>query len=425
MLKNAFPRVLNEGYGDPGSSLRIESASGVTITDTDGNTYIDTAMGGGTCILGHANPLVVEAVNKQMSEGSLFTVANPYAEDFAECLGQAIPGCDQFVFASTGSEATLRAIRLARAVTDKKKIAVFSGGWHGSHDQVLVEEDYSRGSDSTPAMMPKSAGIPDEVLENLVFLPYNSGAAFDLIRDNKDDLAAVIIEPAQGSNPRDDVEEFLRDLREVTQSSGVLLIFDEIITGFRLALGGAQERFGISADIVTYGKTLGGGLPIGVMSGTPDVLSYITTDHGGEKLPVFNGGTFSANPLTVAAGMAVVRYLTETRDVTYGRLEKAGETVRATLNDYCRSNGLPAQVIGIGSLFRIIFTDKPVRSRRDRDLMEIPYPAQRDFYAQLLSAGVHVGGNGINSLSLAHTDEDLDKICACYQEALSSLASGT
>ncbi|MBL4690188.1 MAG: aminotransferase class III-fold pyridoxal phosphate-dependent enzyme [Rhodospirillales bacterium] len=423
MLKKAFPRVLNEGYGGSGSSLRMQSASGATITDTDGNTYIDTAMGGGTCILGHANPLVVDAVNRQMHQGSLFTVANPYAEDFAECLAQAIPGCDQFVFASTGSEATLRAIRLARAVTDKNKIAVFSGGWHGSHDQVLVEEDYSRGSESTPAMMPKSAGILDGVLDNLVFLPYNTQAAFDLIRANKDDLAAVMIEPVQGSNPRDDVEEFLRDLRQVTEDLGVLLILDEVITGFRLALGGAQERFGIRADIVTYGKTLGGGLPIGVLSGTPEVLSHITTDHDGEKLPVFNGGTFSANPLTMAAGMAVVRYLTETSEQTYGRLEQAGETVRADLNAHCRSNGVPAQVIGIGSMFRTIFTDKPVRSRRDRDLMEIPYQAQRDFYAQLLSAGVHVGGNGINFISLAHTDGDLDKICACYREALSSLTA--
>ena len=421
MLRNAFPRVLNEGYGGSGSSLMMQSASGVTITDTDGNSYIDMAMGGGTCILGHANPLVVEAVNKQMAEGSIFTVANPYAEEFAECLGDAIPGCDQFVFSSTGSEATLRAIRLARAVTEKKKIGVFSGGWHGSHDQVLVEEDYSRGSESAPAMMPKSAGIPDEVLKNLVFLPYNTDAAFDLIRDNKDDLAAVMIEPAQGSNPRDDVTGFLKDLREVTRSSDVLLIFDEVITGFRLALGGAQERFGLSADLVTYGKTLGGGLPIGVMTGTPDVLSRITAYQGGEKLPVFNGGTFSANPLTVAAGMAVVRHLTETREETYGRLEHSGETVRANLNDFCRSNGVPAHVIGIGSIFRILFTDQPVRSRRDRDLMEIPYQAQRDFYARLLSAGVHVGTNGINFISLAHTDEDLDKVCACYRDVLSAL----
>ncbi len=425
MLENAFPRVLNEGYGGSGSSLRMQSASGATITDTDGKTYIDMAMGGGTCILGHANPLVVEAVNKQMCHGSLFTVANPYAEDFAELLGDAIPGCDQFVFASTGSEATLRAIRLARAVTDKKKIGVFSGGWHGSHDQVLVEEDYSRDSENVPAMMPKSAGILDEVLENLVFLPYNTEAAFDLIRDNKDDLAAVMIEPAQGSNPRDDVEGFLRDLRDVTRTSGILLIFDEVITGFRLALGGAQERFGISADIVTYGKTLGGGLPIGVVSGAPEVLSYITTDHGGGKPPFYNGGTFSANPLTVAAGMAVVRYLSETREETYARLERAGENVRAELNDYCLSNGVPAHVIGIGSMFRVIFTDKPVRSRRERDLMEIPYETQRDFYRRLLSSGVHVGANGINFISLAHTADDLDKVCACYQEVLSSLTAGS
>ena len=422
MPKDVFSRVLNEGYAGSNSSLRIKSASGASITDIDGNTYLDMAMAGGASILGHANPLVVDVVNRQMTDGSLFTVANPLAEDFADCLSRAILGCDQFAFSSTGSEATLRAIRLARAVSGKKKIAVFSGSWHGSHDQVLVEEDYSRGSESVPAMMPKSSGILDEVLENLVFLPYNTDAAFDLIRDNKDDLAAVIIEPVQGSNPRDDIGGFLKDLRQVTKDSRVLLIFDEVITGFRLALGGGQERFAIKADIVTYGKSVGGGLPIGVMSATPHVLSYITAKKGRERLLFFNGGTFSANPLTMTAGLAVVQYLIENQEESYSQLEKAGETVRANLNKFCQSNGVPAHVIGIGSIFRIIFTDKAVRSRRDRDLLEISYTNQREFYTQLLSAGVHVGTNGINFISLAHTDENLDEICSCYRQALISLA---
>jgi glutamate-1-semialdehyde 2,1-aminomutase len=421
MSKDVFPRVLNEGYLGSNSSLRIKSASGANITDIDGNTYLDMAMAGGASILGHANPLVVDAVNKQMADGSLFTVANPLAEDFAEYLSRAIPGCSQFVFSSTGSEATLRAIRLARAVSGKKKIAVFSGGWHGSHDQVLVEEDYSRGSESMPAMMPKSSGILDEMMETLVFLPYNSDAAFDLIRNNKDDLAAVIIEPVQGSNPRDDIDGFLRDLRQVTEDTSVLLIFDEVITGFRLALGGGQERFAINADIVTYGKSIGGGLPIGVMSASPHILSCITKKKVRDKPSFFNGGTFSANPLTMAAGLVVVQHLIENKEESYGRLEKAGEIVRANLNDFCQSNGVPAHVIGISSIFRIIFTNKAVSSRRDRDLLEIPYVNQRDFYGQLLLAGVHVGTNGINFISLAHTDENLDKICSCYHQALTSL----
>ena len=422
MLKDALPRVLNEGYTGSNSSLRIKSALGANITDTDGNTYLDMAMAGGASILGHANPLVVDMVNRQMIDGSLYTVANPIAEDLAECLSRAILGCNQFIFSSTGSEATLRAIRLARAVTGKKKIAIFSGCWHGSHDQVLVEEDYSRGSEDVPAMMAKSSGILDEVLENIVFLPYNTDAAFDLIQVNKDNLAAVIIEPVQGSNPRDDIVGFLKDLRQVTTNTGVLLIFDEVITGFRLALGGGQERFGISSDIVTYGKSIGGGLPIGVMSAAPHILSQITEKELGKKLPFFNGGTFSANPLTMAAGLAVVRYLIEHQEKTYSQLENKGEVVRANLNSFCQSNGLPAHVIGIGSIFRIIFTDKLVRSRRERDLNETSYANQREFYAKLLLAGVHVGSNGINFISMAHTDENLDEICSSYHKALISLA---
>lgn len=422
MLKDVLPRVLNEGYTGSNSSLRIRSASGAKITDTEGNTYLDLAMAGGASILGHSNPLIVDAVNKQMINGSLYTVANPIAEDFAECLSRAILSCNQFIFSSTGSEATLRAIRLARAVTGKKKIAVFSGCWHGSHDQVLVEEDYSRGSENTPAMMPKSSGILDEVIENLLFLPYNTNKAFDLIQINKDNLAAVIIEPVQGSNPRDDIVGFLTDLRRVTLDTGVLLIFDEVITGFRLSLGGGQERFGISADIVTYGKSIGGGLPIGVMSATPHILSYLNAKEVGKKLSFFNGGTFSANPLTMASGLAVVKYLIDNQEKAYGQLEKNGEKIRSNLNNFCRSNSLPAHVIGIGSIFRIIFTDKAVRSRRERDLYEASYTNQREFYNKLLSAGVHVGSNGINFISLAHTDENLDEICSSYQKALISLA---
>ena len=421
MLKDVFPRVLNEGYTDPNASLRIKSAAGANITDIEGNTYLDMAMAGGASILGHANPLVVDAVNRQMTDGSLFTVANPLAEDFAECLSKAVEGCDQFVFSSTGSEATLRAIRLARAVSGKKKIAVFSGCWHGSHDQVLVEEDYSRGSENAPAMKPKSSGIFNHVLENLVFLPYNTNAAFNLIWANKDDLAAVIVEPVQGSNPREDIVGFLRNLRQVTKESSVLLIFDEVITGFRLALGGGQQRFDICADIVTYGKSVGGGLPIGVMTATPQVLSFITSKKGGDGPAFFNGGTFSANPLTMAAGLAVVRHLIENQEESYSRLEKAGKIVRDNLNDFCHANGVPAHVIGICSMFRVIFTDKLVRSRRDRDLSEIPYANQQDFYAQLLSVGVHVGSNGINFISLAHTDENLNELCSCYRQALISL----
>jgi glutamate-1-semialdehyde 2,1-aminomutase len=422
MLKEVLPRVLNEGYTGSNSSLRIKSASGANITDTYGNTYLDMAMAGGASILGHANPLVVDVVNRQMIDGCLFTVANPIAEDFAECLSRAIPGFNQFIFSSTGSEATLRAIRLARAVTGKKKIAVFSGCWHGSHDQVLVEEDYSRGSEDAPAMMPKSSGILNDVLGNLVFLPYNTDTAFDLIRVNKDDLAAVIIEPVQGSNPRDDISGFLKDLRQVTKDLSILLIFDEVITGFRLALGGGQERFRISADIVTYGKSVGGGLPIGVLSAAPQILSFIAAKKVGEKLSFFNGGTFSANPLTMAAGLAVVKYLNENKEAAYRQLEKNGDKVRENLNNFCQSNGLPAHVIGIGSIFRIIFTDKAVRSRRERDLYEASYTNQREFYNKLLLAGVHVGSNGINFISLAHTDENLDEICSSYQKALISLA---
>lgn len=409
--------VFNEGYEPSAGGPSIDWAQGCRIRDTTGRTYIDLGLGAGTALLGHAHPMIVQAIQRQVAIGSLYIRPNPVAHEFAALLATAIPHFGGFLFCNSGAEATMRACRLARSFTGKRKIGMFSGGWHGAHDQLLVEEDYA-GNSSAPRAVHRSAGIPRELLDLIVLLPYNDDRAFGLIEENADDLAMVLIEPSQGSNPRADVEPFLRGLRQVTRARGVLLGFDEIITGFRLALGGAQELYGIEADIATYGKIIGGGLPIGVVGGTREVMARIRRGGEADGRPVFMGGTFSANPLSMAAGHATLAYLIQRRMDVYGELASAGAKIMNQVNMTCASKGIPVRASGVGSMFRLIFTDKPIRSRRDRDALELGSAIQARFYASVLARGIHVGSNRINFLSTAHGPDEIDLVGATLASAL-------
>lgn len=407
--------ILNEAYGRGGGAFHARRAREYWIEGVDGRRRIDLAMAGGSALLGHAAPMVAAAAAAQLADGAIFTTPNETAYIFAERLLQATPWFSSAVFSSTGSEATLRAIRLARAHTGRDKIAVFSGCWHGSHDMVLVEEDYG-GPAAEPRWKWKSGGVPAGMGDWMLMLPYNDPAAFELIRRHRNELALVLIEPLQGSNPRDDIGGFLRELREVTRDADVLLCFDEVITGLRLALGGGQEYFGVQADLATYGKAIGGGAPIGMLAGIPEVMATIRKGRGGP--PVFMGGTFSANPLTMAAGLAVFEYMAAHQAAAYGHLNGQGERLRREINIGCVERGLRAQMIGCGSMSRLLLTDRPVRSRRERDHLEVDMAAQARFYAALLEAGVHVGGNRINFLSMAHTSAIVDQARDAYFEVL-------
>lgn len=302
----------------------------------------------------------------------------------------------------------MRATRIARAYTNREKVAMFSGGWHGGNDMLLFEEDYM-GDENRPALMFKSAGVPQKVMDMTLMLPYNSDAAFDLIERHKEKLAMVIIEPSQGSNPRDDVGEFLCELRRVTAKHNILLCFDEIVTGFRIALGGCQEYYGVEADIATYGKTLGGGLSVGLVAGRNNIMKVIQGDE--QKKPVFMGGTFSANPLVMCVAKTVLQYLTESETTIYPYLNNNGRYIRDTVNEFCISNQIPVRMTGIGSMSRLIFTDKAIRSRRERDRYEIDDTLQKLFYSYLrFEKGVHISSNRILFLSTAHKKEHIERI---------------
>ena len=406
--------IYNEGYGLTPQPHYIGDAEGCRVFGQDGKEYIDLAMGGGSLILGHAHPVVVEAVEEQAAKGSICTAPHAAVHEMDEALDRCIPWLPGRVWCNSGSEAVMRLVRIARAVTGKRKIGLFSGCWHGSWDGTLVEEDYSYNlsSDaSEPFMKRKSAGIPGRPSDSIVFLPYRESAAFSLIRDAKDELACVLIEPVQGSNPSGDVEGFLANLRHTTTDCSVLLAFDEVVTGFRLGLGGGQEHFGVHGDLAAYGKIIGGGLPVGMVAGTQDIMAKARSEG------VFYGGTFSANPLTIAAGLATLRYLTQHPE-TYRQLADMGTLLRSSVNRDCALHGRPAHMIGAGSISRLILAPSPIHSRRERDLKEPDAAAQGKYYAAVKDRGVWIGTNRIQFLSTAH---GIPKVAQAAQAICDSL----
>ncbi|QOY54557.1 aminotransferase class III-fold pyridoxal phosphate-dependent enzyme [Candidatus Sulfurimonas marisnigri] len=407
--------VLNEGYAPDDNKLYIKESYDCYIKDVKNNIYIDTAMGGGSFVLGHAQKFIQNEIIKQLKKGSLYTLPNEKTHELASLLNQAIPNFNRFVFCSTGSEATMRAIRIARAYTNKKKIAIFSGSWHGSHDLLMVDDTYV-GNEQVPKKILKSNGMLHDILKNIILLPYNQEKAFEIITKNKNDLAMVLIEPAQGSNPRDDIKGFLQNLRKTTQEHDILLGFDEIITGFRVALGGAQEYYGIKADIATYGKAVGGGLPLAVVAGTQKVMQTIKVGTKENPQSIFMGGTFSANPLSITASYTMLKHLIKNKNKIYPKLEKKSKYFRDSINKICQINEVSAHMIGINSMLRFIFTSFPVTSRHSRDQHEKSIEIQSLFYKNMLeNHKIHIASNRINFLSIKHKKKDIDKIIKAYE----------
>jgi len=410
--------ILNKGYENSQRLSWITEAEGATVKDYSGKSYIDTVLGCGTAILGHSPSVVIEAVSEQVKKGTNYGLPSIQAERYAVDLKKAMPWNDHFVFCNSGSEATMRAIRIARAFTGKSRIGIFSGGWHGSHDMVLMEE--TPGSEeANPRAQLLSSGTPGYLKEDVVYLPYNHSNAFSLIKKHAADLAMVLIEPVQGSNPRDDIGAFLMELRKVTRDTGVLLGFDEVITGARLGLGGGQEYFDVYGDLTMYGKVFGGGMPVGVIGGGADIMrTLLGRGVEGDLPPLFMGGTFSGNPLTMAAGWAAFSYLQEQGEAVYGKLRRQGSYLRTSINQFCRERGIKAHMMGVESISRIIFSDKAVNSRHQRSKLEWNYGEQSAFFDYVKERGVLVGSNRILFLALPHTDDQINTVIKVLSNAL-------
>jgi len=358
----------------------IKKAYGCYIEDKKGNRFVDTTMACGVQVIGHNNKLI-RKIAKQVKKGTIYTVPNVHTEEVSALLKEYInPYLDkEYIFCNTGTEANIRAIRLARAYTGKSKIAIFEGGWHGGIDGLITSE-----------------GVPPNTKDLIKTLPYNSESSFDEITT---DLAAVIVEPVQGSNPRSDIKPFLNKLQERCKEQGVLLILDEVMTGFRLSKLGGAGLFDVEPDIITYGKILGGGFPIGAVGAKSDIM---------QTKNVFYGGTFSGNPLTMYAAKLILNTIINKKFIKYDYLSLIGETFRNELNTIFKNEKTPMQIMGCGSLNKIVFTKKFIKNKQEKDLLE--EGDQESFYNSLYEKGVLVNTNRIIQLSMAHKNKDINKI---------------
>jgi glutamate-1-semialdehyde 2,1-aminomutase len=385
-------------------------AKGSRLFDVDGNEYIDYCMGYGPLILGHAYPKVIEAVRRQLEDGTLFGTPSEQEVELAELICRVVPSAEMVRLVSTGGEATMSAIRLARGFTGRKKIIKFEGCYHGAHDCVLVKA----GSGAETFGMPDSLGVPEETSRNTVVVPFNDVDAFEAaVKKEQKELAAVIVEPVIGNIgvvlPK---EGFLQTLREVTDRYGVVLIFDEVITGFRLALGGAQEFYCVEPDLTTLGKILGGGFPLAAFAGREDMMRMIAPSG-----KVYQAGTFSGNPVSVAAGLAMLRVLRDKKGF-YSEMERKCEKLAKGLEGVAEGLGLRVQVNRVGSMFQMFLTEEPVY-----DYASAKKSDSKKFMAmhrKLLDLGVFVPPSQFETcfLSAAHTDVDLARTIECFGQAL-------
>jgi glutamate-1-semialdehyde 2,1-aminomutase len=410
--------VLGSHRSGPGLEFVVREARGPYLWDADGKRYIDYLLGSGPMLLGHAHPAVVDAVQKQAARGTTFMLLNEPIIELAEEVVRAVPAAEQVRFMSSGSEATFFALRVARAFRRRDKIMKFEGGFHGTHDYALMSTS-PRSPKAFPAAMADSAGIPHAIAEEVLVAPYNDLATTEaLLAAHHTELAAVIVEPYQ----RVIVPQpgFLQGLRTVTQRYGVPLVFDEIVTGFRLAYGGAQEYYGVVPDVAAFGKVLAGGFPLAAVAGRADIMHHFDAALEGSLDYVWQAGTLNGNPVAAVAGLATLGELRKAG--AYQKLFATGARLRDGLAALARQHGMPAQVSGEPPVFDIIFTDSPIvdyRATLTADRRRIAL-----FNEECLKRGVVKAVNKIY-VSLAHSDADVDATLAVFDEALAAVAART
>jgi glutamate-1-semialdehyde 2,1-aminomutase len=402
----------------------VREAKGAHLTDVDGNDYIDLVMGFGPNPLGHSPDPVVAAVREAVAHGTSLAVATPLEVELARTISRLVPSMEVMRFVVTGTEATMMALRTARAFTGRSRIARFEGHYHGQHDAALVSGAHVGGAEDRPEAVPDGAGITRGVLEDVVVLPWNDIDAVALVvREAARDLAAVILEPVPFSNlgGEEPDPEFLRALRELTWERNVLLIFDEVITGFRIGLGGAAAHFGFAPDLHCFGKAVGGGFPVGVFGGRRDVMEAVVTPVPGDPHAaetIFQSGTFSGAPPTMAAGLTMLRELEHTDAIAVA--DARAETVRAGWRQIVDELGLSAQVTGMSSWLGLSFTDRPIRTRRDS--ISADRARARAFSLGLLLGGVYLAPSHPGFTSAAHTEEDVGRVLETSAKVLAQIA---
>ncbi|HEY3763152.1 MAG TPA: glutamate-1-semialdehyde 2,1-aminomutase [Verrucomicrobiae bacterium] len=395
-----------------GTPFFVCKAKGAHVWDVDGNELIDYVCTWGPAILGHAHPKIISAVKAAAENGTSFGIPNPQEVTMAKLICELVPSIEKVRMTNSGTEACMSAIRLARGFTRRDKIIKFDGCYHGHADSLLVKA----GSGALTFGHPDSAGIPVDFAKYTIVLPYNDAEAVHAaFAANKNEIAAIIVEPVPGNAglflPK---ENYLQSLREMTKANGALLIFDEVMTGFRLARGGAQERFKVTPDLTCLGKIIGGGLPVGAFGGRADIMDMLAPLG-----PVYQAGTLSGNPIAMAAGIAG---LEELRDGgAYCRLEELGEQLEQGMRDAAKSANIPMRVNACGSMFCAYFTGEPVHNLADA--MKSDRARFAKFFHGMLESGIYLAPSQFEAgfISTAHTAADLEKTISSAAKVLRTL----
>ncbi|MCE9534192.1 MAG: aminotransferase class III-fold pyridoxal phosphate-dependent enzyme [Planctomycetes bacterium] len=377
---------------------------GSKVYDAAGKEYLDYMLGSGPLLLGHCRPEVVEAVQREAAMGSTYFALNEPAIRLAEAIVEASPGAEAIRFQTTGSEATFAAVRLARAFTGRDKVLKFEGGWHGGHDLGQLSGAPTKLL-PFPESSPDCDGIPHSACLDVLVAPFNDlETTVAIIEKHHREIAAVIVEPLQRALKPE--SGFLEGLREITRKFGIVFVFDEIVTGFRLAWGGAQERYGVTADLVCYGKVIGGGYSVSAVVGKREILQLADPRQKGHGPYCFLSGTLTANPIACAAGLATLDVLH--RPGTYERLRVLGERLTQGLRRAGSQTGVPLQVVGDGPVLQVVFSDaQPLRNHRDFQRADKKKAVA--FGHELIRQGVYCTPGGKLYLSLAHSEQDIDR----------------
>ena len=387
---------------------------GSKIYDFSGNEYIDYLLGSGPMVLGHAHPAVVDAIRRYLERGSTYFLTSGPAIELAEAVCHALPCADMVRFTTSGTDATFQCLRLARAYRKREMVLKFEGGYHGSHDYALMSVTPSRLEDF-PQAVPSFVSLPRAIQETVLVAPFNDlDTTSQIISKHHDELACVIVEPMQRILPP--AAGFLKGLREITSRYEVPLVFDEVVTGFRFAYGGAQELYGVEPDLAAIGKVVGGGYPLAAVCGRADIMRYYDSSLVEANDYVPQVGTLNGNPIAATAGLATLAELR--KPGTYQRLRATGQRLRTALQEVLDQAEIPAQVVGDDTCFDAYFTDGEITDYRstlsaNRDLL-------RQFNRLLLERGVLKGGQKFY-MSLAHTEEDIQRTIEVFRDAAEEL----
>lgn len=396
-----------------GNPLFIKSAKGAYLHDVDGNKYIELINSWGPMILGHANEVIEEAVQKALKSSFSFGAPTSAEVEMAELITSMVPSIEKVRMVNSGTEATMSAVRLARGFTGRNKIIKFEGCYHGHGDSFLI----AAGSGVATMGSPDSPGVTQGTANDTLTAPYNDLSAVEtLIKENKEEIAAIILEPVAGNMgcvlPK---VGYLQGLRQLCDEHGIILIFDEVMTGFRLAKGGAQEVFGVKPDLTTLGKIIGGGMPVGAYGGRKDIMDYVSPSG-----PVYQAGTLSGNPIAMAAGLAMLNYLNDHPEV-YTDLENTSKQIEEGYRDALNGHGKSYTINRIGSMISLFFTDKEVNNFEDAKTCDTTLFGK--YFREMLNQGVYLAPSQFESLflSTAITSELTNKIIEANKVSLDKI----